>query len=128
MISRRLTGRILHPYSDGVTDTLYLIDGHAQIYRAYYAPFGELTSPSGEPTKAVHVFWQMMLNLVRDRKPDYLAITLDVSDETTFRRKIYPEYKATRAAGDCCTSIRGGSAPAPPASKPPRKAPGKIRT
>jgi DNA polymerase-1 len=76
--------------------TLYLIDGHAQIYRAYYAPFGALTSPSGEPTRAVHVFMQMLLGLLRDRRPDYLAMTMDVSDETVFRTRLYPEYKATR--------------------------------
>ncbi|TWT43801.1 DNA polymerase I [Phycisphaerae bacterium RAS1] len=76
--------------------TLYLIDGHAQIYRAYYAPFGNLTSPRGEPTRAVHVFCQMILNLLRDKKPDYLVTVLDVSDETVFRKEIYPEYKAHR--------------------------------
>lgn len=77
-------------------ESLYLIDGHAQIYRAYYAPFGHLSAPSGEPTRATHVFWQMLLNLLRDRRPDYLAMVTDVSDETVFRRAIYPEYKAHR--------------------------------
>jgi DNA polymerase-1 len=76
--------------------TLYLIDGHAQIYRAYYAPFGMLSSPTGEPTRATHVFFQMLLNLVRTRQPDYLVMTLDTSDETVFRRDIYTEYKAQR--------------------------------
>lgn len=76
--------------------TLYLIDGHAQIYRAYYAPFGNLTSPQGEPTRAVHVFTQMLLNLLRDRKPDYLAMVMDVDDRTVFRVQIDPEYKANR--------------------------------
>ncbi len=76
--------------------SLYLIDGHAQIYRAYYAPFGNLSSPTGEPTRAVHVFTQMILNLLRDRKPDYLAMTMDVSDRTVFRVDIDPEYKANR--------------------------------
>jgi len=79
-----------------MSKTLYLIDGHAQIYRAYYAPFGNLNSPSGEPTRATHVFSQMLLNLVRDRKPDYLATVLDVSDETVFRKEIYGEYKSHR--------------------------------
>ncbi|MBU0617534.1 MAG: DNA polymerase I, partial [Planctomycetes bacterium] len=76
--------------------TLYLIDGHAQIYRAYYARIGNLTAPSGEPTRATHVFCQMLLNLLRDRGPDYLAMVMDVSDETVFRKEIYPEYKAQR--------------------------------
>lgn len=76
--------------------SLYLIDGHSQIYRAYYAPFGNLTSPTGEPTRAIHVFVQMLLNLLRDRKPTYLAVALDVSDETVFRVDIDPTYKAHR--------------------------------
>ena len=78
------------------TRSLYLIDGHAQIYRSYYAPFRDLTSPSGEPTRATHVFCQSLLNLIRTRQPDYLAMVLDVSDETVFRRDLYPQYKATR--------------------------------
>jgi len=76
--------------------TLYLIDGHAQIYRAYYAPFRPLTSPAGEPTRAVHVFLQMFLGLLRDRRPDHVALVMDVADETVFRAAIDPAYKATR--------------------------------
>ncbi|MCC7293537.1 MAG: DNA polymerase I [Phycisphaerales bacterium] len=76
--------------------SLYLIDGHYQIFRAFYAPFRDLSSPTGEPTKATHVFCQMLLGLIRDRRPDYLAIVLDVSDETVFRRDIDPNYKAHR--------------------------------
>ena len=76
--------------------SFYIIDGHAQIYRAYHARVGELTAPSGEPTRATYVFCQMLLNLIRDRQPDYLAMAMDVSDETVFRKEIYPEYKANR--------------------------------
>src|SRR5579884_700789 len=47
--------------------SFYIIDGHAHIYRAYYAPFRELNSPTGEPTKATFVFTQMLLNLVAQR-------------------------------------------------------------
>ena len=78
--------------------TLYLIDGHAQIYRAYYAPFGMLSSPSGEPTRATHVFTQMLLGLLRDRRPDYLVMVMDVSDKDVFRVEIDPQYKANREA------------------------------
>src|SRR6186713_1632971 len=74
----------------------YIIDGHAQIYRAYFAPFRDLTSPTGEPTKATYVFTQMLINLVEKRKPDYLAMVIDHGDESVFRREIFPEYKANR--------------------------------
>ena len=77
--------------------TFYLIDGHAQIYRAYHAPFRDLTSPTGEPTKATFVFTQVLLNLVDLRKPDYLAMVIDSGDEAVFRKEIDPQYKANRA-------------------------------
>ena len=78
--------------------TFYLLDGHAQVFRAYYAPFRPLTSPSGEPVKAVHVFTQLLLNIILKEKPDYLAIAFDVADATTERANDYPEYKAQREA------------------------------
>ncbi|MEO6437216.1 MAG: DNA polymerase I, partial [Tepidisphaeraceae bacterium] len=76
--------------------SFYIIDGHAHIYRAYFAPFRDLSSPTGEPTKATFVFTQMLLNLIEQRKPDYLAMVIDSGDETVFRKAIYPAYKATR--------------------------------
>jgi DNA polymerase-1 len=79
-----------------VAKTLYLIDGHSQIYRAYYAPFRNLSSPTGEPTRATYVFCQVLLNLIRDCKPDYLAMVLDADESKLKRRSIFPEYKANR--------------------------------
>jgi DNA polymerase-1 len=76
--------------------SFYIIDGHAHIYRAYFAPFRDLVSASGEPTKATFVFTQRLLNLIDQRKPDYLAMVIDAGDETVFRKEIYPEYKANR--------------------------------
>ncbi len=77
--------------------SFYIIDGHAQIYRAYFAPFRELTSPTGEPTKATFVFTQWLINLIQQRKPDYLAMVIDSGgDEGVFRKEIFPEYKANR--------------------------------
>ncbi len=76
--------------------SFYIIDGHAHIYRAYYAPFRDLQSPTGEPTKATFVFLQRLLGLIELRKPDYLAMVIDSGDETVFRREIFPEYKANR--------------------------------
>ncbi|MGA2583988.1 MAG: DNA polymerase I [Tepidisphaeraceae bacterium] len=76
--------------------TFYIIDGHAQIFRAYFAPFRDLSSPGGEPTKATYVFTQWLINLIETRKPDYLAMAADSGDESVFRRTIYPEYKAHR--------------------------------
>src|SRR3954452_22835455 len=78
--------------------SFYIIDGHAQIYRAYFAPFRDLSSPTGEPTKATFVFTQMLLNLVEQRRPDYLCMVIDSGDESVFRKDFYPEYKSNREA------------------------------
>src|SRR4051812_17596248 len=79
--------------------SFYIIDGHAHIYRAYFAPFRDLNSPvTGEPTKATFVFTQMLLNLVQQRKPDYLCMVIDSGDETVFRKEFFPQYKANRQA------------------------------
>jgi DNA polymerase I len=78
---------------------LFIIDGHAYIYAAHYAPMrsasGGLTSPTGEPTKATYIFTTAILGLIRRQKPDMLAVAMD-SKTPTFRTKIYPEYKAHR--------------------------------
>ncbi len=74
---------------------LFIIDGHAYIYAAHYAPMRQLTSPSGEPTKATYIFTMTILGLIQRQKPDMLAVAMD-SKTPTFRTKIYPEYKAHR--------------------------------
>ena len=81
-----------------MSKTFYIIDGHAQIFRAYFAPFRDLTSPTGEPTKATFVFTQMLINLILQRRPDYLAMVIDSAEEQVFRKAIFPEYKANRTA------------------------------
>ncbi|MHC4721394.1 MAG: 5'-3' exonuclease H3TH domain-containing protein, partial [Planctomycetota bacterium] len=74
---------------------LYIIDGHAHIYAAYFAPMRPLTSPAGEPTKATYVFTAAVLGLIERVKPDMLVVALD-SKAPTFRAEIYPDYKAHR--------------------------------
>jgi len=78
--------------------TLYLIDGHAQFYRAYHAIRSNFTSPvTGEPTNLTFGFVGMLLKVLREYQPDYLAVVIDASgDRETFRSEIYPQYKATR--------------------------------
>ncbi len=78
-----------------MAETLYLIDGHAQIYRCYYAPFRDLNAPSGEPTRATYVFCQMLFNLVKERNPTYLAMVMDAPGPT-FRDEVFETYKANR--------------------------------
>lgn len=75
--------------------TLYLIDGSSYLYRAYFA-IKRLSSPSGFPTNAIYGFTQMLLKLLKDYKPEHLAMVFDVG-RVTFRTELYPAYKANRA-------------------------------
>jgi DNA polymerase-1 len=75
---------------------LVLIDGHALVYRAYFALPSDMATSRGELTNAVFGFASMLLNVLRDEQPDYLAVTFDRG--RTFRHEEYPEYKANRAA------------------------------
>ncbi|MCJ7543513.1 MAG: hypothetical protein MUP47_02930, partial [Phycisphaerae bacterium] len=79
-----------------MAETLYIIDGHSQIYRAYYAPFRTLTSPSGEPTRATYVFCSILLKFIQGRSPRYLAMALDGPAEKLHRRRLFADYKVTR--------------------------------
>jgi ribonuclease HI len=74
---------------------LYLLDGSSYIYRAYYGVRDCATS-AGMPTNAVFGFTRMLLSLLRENRPDYLAVVFDPPREETFRRQIYPPYKAHR--------------------------------
>ncbi len=78
--------------------TLYLIDGHAQFFRAYHAIRTGMTSPvTREPTNMTFGFTGILLKLMRDYEPDYLAVVIDVSgDRESFRSELYPQYKANR--------------------------------
>ena len=77
---------------------LLLVDGHSMAYRAFYAlPVENFSTSTGQPTNAVYGFTSMLINVLRDEKPDHVAVAFDVS-RTTFRSEVYPEYKATRSA------------------------------
>jgi DNA polymerase-1 len=75
---------------------LVLIDGHALVYRAYFALPSNMATARGELTNAVFGFASMLLNVLRDEKPAYLAVAFDLG--RTFRHEEYAEYKANRAA------------------------------
>ncbi len=80
---------------------LMLIDGHSLAYRAFFASARAQTlsvkHPDGsdEMTGAVFFFTNMLLKVWKQEQPDYIAVAFDVGK--TFRDKLYPEYKGTRA-------------------------------
>jgi DNA polymerase I len=78
--------------------TLYLLDGHALAYRAYFALMKSTTSAfttrEGEPTAGIFGFTSILLRILEQEHPEYLVATFDTGK--TFRDEIYPEYKGTR--------------------------------
>jgi DNA polymerase-1 len=78
---------------------LFLIDGHALAYRTYFALTGvgggsRWITKSGEPTAGTYGFTAVLLRLLEQEQPEYLAVSFDTG--RTFRDDLYDEYKATR--------------------------------
>ncbi|WP_255520266.1 DNA polymerase I [Paenarthrobacter sp. YJN-D] len=68
-------------------------------FRAFYAlPAENFSTARGQYTNAVHGFTSMLINLIKDQKPTHVAVAFDVSDDTTFRKAEYSEYKGGRNA------------------------------
>jgi DNA polymerase-1 len=78
----------------GQPGVLYMIDISGYVFRAFYA-LPPLTSTKGEATGALYGVTSMILKLVREKQPHMLAVVCD-SGRSSFRREIYPDYKANR--------------------------------
>jgi DNA polymerase-1 len=77
--------------------TVYLIDGHALVYRAFYAMISRpLRTSRGENTSAPWGITQFIRKVLAERKPDYIGFVFDAGGHETFRHEIYEDYKATR--------------------------------
>ncbi len=80
--------------------TLYLIDGHALAYRTYFALTGaggdtsRWVTKSGEPTAGTYGFVSVLLKIMEQDQPDYLAVSFDLG--RTFRDDLFADYKGTR--------------------------------
>ncbi len=75
--------------------TLLLIDGNAILHRAYHAYPPTFTDKEGNPTNAMYGFYAMLIKLLQDVKPEYLAICFD-RGAPTFRMNMYAGYHANR--------------------------------
>ena len=73
---------------------IVLIDSHAIIHRAFHA-LPPLTDSHGEPVNAVYGFASILLRILKELQPDYLAAAFDMPGKT-FRHEQYEDYKAHR--------------------------------
>ena len=79
-------------------DKIFLIDGHAQIFRMYYAFMRRpMVNSKGEDTSILFGFTKMILDLINKEHPTHLAVAFDPPAKT-FRHTAYPLYKANRSA------------------------------
>lgn len=76
--------------------TLLLIDGHSQAYRAFFGMKTPLSTRTGELTGAVFGFARKLLSVIKEYKPDEVAVAFDLGD--TWRHSTFSDYKATRDA------------------------------
>ena len=75
--------------------TVMLVDGNSLVYRAFFALPEDMTTASGQVTNAVYGFTMMLLTLLKDHRPDRLAVAFD-RPEPTFRHERISSYKANR--------------------------------
>jgi DNA polymerase-1 len=73
-----------------------LIDGNSLTYRAFFALPTDMATAAGQVTNAVYGFTSMLVNLIKDHRPDQLVATFD-RPEPTFRHEMIRDYKAGRA-------------------------------
>lgn len=75
---------------------LFVIDGHALCYRAYFAFIRTpLINSKGQNTSAIFGFARMLFKLIQEQKPDYIVVAFD-PPKKSFRFQLYPDYKANR--------------------------------
>src|SRR4030095_1135012 len=83
------------------TERVFLIDSMSHIFRAFYAPMQNRTAPlatsQGLVTQAAYIFTNMLLKLLREEKPDYIAAIFE-SRERPCRHVPFADSKATRVA------------------------------
>ncbi len=76
---------------------IFLVDGYALAYRAFYAMIGRpLRTSRGENTSVPWGVTRFILKLIAEQKPEYLGFVFDAGGGETFRHEIYEPYKATR--------------------------------
>jgi DNA polymerase-1 len=74
----------------------YLIDSSIYIFRAWHIYDESITDSQGNPSNAVFGFCDFLYQLIRQKKPEFIACAFDSSQKESYRKELYPEYKANR--------------------------------
>src|SRR5438067_11574842 len=90
-----VTRPMVRPYPWRVAKLL-LLDGNSLAYRAFFALPTDMATASGQVTNAVFGFTSMLINLLKDHRPDGIAVAFDLP-QPTFRHELVADYKGGRA-------------------------------
>jgi len=93
-----ITNKTVKKNKKAESKTLVLLDAHAILHRAFHA-LPDFSSPSGEPTGALYGVVAMLLKIIEEFKPDYIAACFDLP-EPTYRHDAFADYKGKRAKTD----------------------------
>ncbi|MDA9909314.1 flap endonuclease [Gammaproteobacteria bacterium] len=74
----------------------YLIDSSIYIFRAWFVYDDSITDSKGNPSNAVFGFSDFLYQLIRQKKPEFIACAFDSTQTDSYRKGLYPEYKANR--------------------------------
>jgi len=74
----------------------YLIDASVYVFRAYYSIPEDMVDDNGNPINALYGFCRFIGDFMEQVTPEYVAVLFDESLTDSFRKEIYPEYKANR--------------------------------
>ena len=92
---RPAASRRLPPWYRFAMHRLLLVDGHSNLYRAFFAIRAGLAAPDGTPTNAAYGFLRMQHKMLRELEPSHVAVAFDTGGET-FRTRLDERYKAHR--------------------------------
>jgi len=79
-----------------MTKRAYLIDSSIYIFRGWHVFDDAITDIDGNPSNAVYGFTEFLYQLIEQRQPEYIACAFDAHQTNSYRREIFPEYKANR--------------------------------
>jgi len=74
----------------------YLIDSSIYIFRGWHVFDDAIADIDGNPSNAVYGFTEFLYQLIEQRQPEYIACAFDAHQTNSYRREIFPEYKANR--------------------------------
>ena len=79
-----------------MSNSVYLVDSSIYVFRAWFTVPDHVVNKNNEPVNAVYGFVDFVYQFLQQAQPSYVAFAFDESLSTSFRNKLYPEYKANR--------------------------------